>query len=664
MESNRDFSDLNLKTNDYQSIVIVDDMPDNLRLLSGILKEKGYKVRPATNGPRALAAIQKEPPELILLDIMMPGMDGYEVCRELKSEDHLKDIPVIFLSALNQVFDKVKAFKAGGVDYITKPFQIEEVLARVHTHLELRAMQKKLQEQNKELKEAAQLKEDVDLIMRHDLKGPVSSIISLPSLIMQDPSLDPDHIESLRIIEDSGLRMLRMINLSLVLFKVERGTYEVKHESVDLNEILTKVKTECRELAKAKKVEIIIHTPGQNDIKNPVFISGEELLCHTVFSNLIQNAIEASPKNKTITVSIEKKELIQIRIQNYGAVPESVREIFFEKYATYGKTGGTGIGTYSARLIVQAHGGSIRLESPAFDQTEVIVCLKPVLPDLPSASSKEIEEQRVDFLTNDRWLTERLPNLNSKIEVLIADDDFHNRSVIAKFINHPAIHIDTAINGKEAVSAARRKNYHVIFMDMEMPVMGGIEATQMIRQFEKQQWKIKTPVIALSAHDSPKVKQESVEKGFSGYLMKPVNKEILFSVIRQCVDSLEKPDKTHPDFSTIDSSKSWQRQEDRVSYTVEVDQDLEDLIPEFLKEKKYTLGQLELALKENNYKKIAKLAHGLKGAWALYGFHHLADMSKEIESSALKENSEEIKRMIKGCKDFFYQMEIRYVDLV
>lgn len=137
--------------NEEQSIVVVDDVPDNLRLLTGILKDRGYKVRPAPGGARALATIRKEPPDLILLDIMMPGMDGYEVCSQLKADDRTKDIPIIFLSALHEVLDKVKAFKAGGVDYIAKPFQAEEVLARVRTHLTIQAQQKALLMQNEEL---------------------------------------------------------------------------------------------------------------------------------------------------------------------------------------------------------------------------------------------------------------------------------------------------------------------------------------------------------------------------------------------------------------------------------------------------------------------------------------------------------------------------------
>lgn len=118
-------------------ILIVDDTPANLNVLSAILGKRGYRVRPAINGALALKAAQKAAPDLILLDVQMPGMDGYEVCRQLKSDPQTHDIPVVFISALDDVLDKVEAFQAGGVDYITKPFQIEEVLARVENQLVL-----------------------------------------------------------------------------------------------------------------------------------------------------------------------------------------------------------------------------------------------------------------------------------------------------------------------------------------------------------------------------------------------------------------------------------------------------------------------------------------------------------------------------------------------
>jgi sigma-B regulation protein RsbU (phosphoserine phosphatase) len=135
------------------NILIVDDTPANLRLLSQMLVEQGYQVRPVPDGQLALAATRAEPPDLILLDIRMPQMNGYEVCERLKADAHTRDIPIIFISALDATQDKVQAFTVGGVDYITKPFHIEEVLARVETHLALRKLQKQLQDANKRFEE-------------------------------------------------------------------------------------------------------------------------------------------------------------------------------------------------------------------------------------------------------------------------------------------------------------------------------------------------------------------------------------------------------------------------------------------------------------------------------------------------------------------------------
>ncbi len=143
----------NIKPTASNSILVVDDLPDNLRLLASMLTEHGYKVRTAPSGDRALATIQKELPDLILLDIMMPVMNGYEVCRRLKRDSKTREIPILFISALDEVADKVKGFSLGGLDYITKPFYLEEVLARVQTHLTLRKLQREFKDKNAHLQQ-------------------------------------------------------------------------------------------------------------------------------------------------------------------------------------------------------------------------------------------------------------------------------------------------------------------------------------------------------------------------------------------------------------------------------------------------------------------------------------------------------------------------------
>lgn len=162
--------------NQHLSIVVVDDMPENLRILLSILNEQGYKVRALPDGKSALQAIRKKPPDLIILDVMMPEMNGYEVCRHLKNDGELKEIPVIFISAVSEVFDKTEAFRLGGVDYITKPFQVPEVLARVGTHLKISSLQKQLKYQNNNLKNI------VDEQVREISNGHIAAIAAITGL--------------------------------------------------------------------------------------------------------------------------------------------------------------------------------------------------------------------------------------------------------------------------------------------------------------------------------------------------------------------------------------------------------------------------------------------------------------------------------------------------
>jgi signal transduction histidine kinase len=150
-------------------ILVVDDIPDNLRLLAGILSKQGYKVRLAPSSTLVFMFIQSIKPDLILLDIKMPDMDGYEVCKQLKVDEQTRDIPIIFLSALHEAIDKVKAFAVGGVDYITKPFQTEEVLARIETHLAFRRLQKRLQENNEQLQYEIAERKQTEEVLRNEI---------------------------------------------------------------------------------------------------------------------------------------------------------------------------------------------------------------------------------------------------------------------------------------------------------------------------------------------------------------------------------------------------------------------------------------------------------------------------------------------------------------
>ncbi len=179
-------------TSQENNILIVDDMPDNLTILSQMLTQKGYIVRPALNGKLAIKAIERRHPDLILLDIMMPDMTGYELCEHLKSHVETRDIPVLFISALNEAADKIKAFEAGGVDYITKPFQSEEVLARVETHLKVWNMQQQLQTQNVQLQQEIQVRRETESNLQrahNELKKAMDDLVKTQTQLVQSEKL-------------------------------------------------------------------------------------------------------------------------------------------------------------------------------------------------------------------------------------------------------------------------------------------------------------------------------------------------------------------------------------------------------------------------------------------------------------------------------------------
>lgn len=239
------------------SIVIVDDTPENLRLLAQMLSEQGYRVRSAPSGERALASVRKERPNLILLDILMPEMNGFEVCQQLKADPALSDIPVIFISALNEVFDKVTAFSVGAVDYITKPFQIEEVLARVQTHLTLEGMRQTLNQQNQQLQEQNRELEAFAHTVAHDLKNPLSTLMGGLELARSSlETVDEESAHSLTISLIGAHKMHSIIEELLLLASIRKE--EVETTRLDMAQVVDQVLYRLSPMLDQYKAEIAL----------------------------------------------------------------------------------------------------------------------------------------------------------------------------------------------------------------------------------------------------------------------------------------------------------------------------------------------------------------------------------------------------------------------
>ena len=364
------------KANKEHSILIVDDIPENIDILDSILKPY-YRRSVALRGKKALEIANSDsPPELILLDIMLPDINGYEVCHQLKKNETTANIPVIFVSAKDEVQDEAKGFELGGVDYITKPVSPPIVLARVKTHLDLYSTRKKLAKQNEELREAARLRENVARMVHHDMKSPLQGIINYPDFLSSDDNLNPPQKEILEEIKGCGYKILHMINISLDMVKMEMGVYKLEAKRVDLLQVIRKVLSELEHIRGAANITIsITHQGGQTSKNDAFFVQGEEFLCYSMLSNLIKNALEAAPQDGEVIVRLDGNDAAEIQIHNDGVVPEPIRNKFFEKYVTHGKKGGTGLGTYSAMLMAKTQKGSIELDTSEAKGTTITVTL-------------------------------------------------------------------------------------------------------------------------------------------------------------------------------------------------------------------------------------------------------------------------------------------------
>lgn len=344
-----------------ETILIVDDVPENLTILSSILAPT-YTVLAAKNGKKALEIANKTPgPDLILLDVVMPDVNGLEICGILKSDPLTKDIPVIFVTSQNEVFDEARGFEAGAVDYLIKPVNPLIVRARVKTHLALSSATREKSLQNHILQENIRLLEQIEQIARHDLKSPLTIFMNASDYMEREKNLTPDQLSFLKMLDGSAVKMLRMIDRSLDLVKMEQGRYKVKPVPIDMVKLVVLVSKELESLAEVKNVEVRAFLDGRPMADSDSCpLQGEEHLLSSIVSNLLKNALEASPKGGKVAISLINQDPFVIEIRNQGVIPPQIQARFFERYATFGKQEGTGLGSFSARLMARTLGGDIQ----------------------------------------------------------------------------------------------------------------------------------------------------------------------------------------------------------------------------------------------------------------------------------------------------------------
>ena len=526
-----------------KKIIVVDDNIENLTAIKNTLKEI-YEVFPCLSASNMFDLLGHFKPDLILLDVEMPDINGYEAARKLKSNDTSKDIPIIFLTSMNEAESEMTGLNLGAVDYIHKPFAAPLLIRRIKTHLSLIDHQTEAQN-------ASRAKGEFLSHMSHEIRTPLNAIIGMINI-----SLNTDDINkiknSLERAHNASKHLMSIINDILDMSKIEAKKLELSYGEFNFEKTLTNIFNITNVRAEEKKIDLSV-----NINKNvPSFIINDELRLSQVIINLVNNAIKFTPDKGKIVLSAEKLDesngdiTLRIEVADNGiGISEEQQRHLFTSYGqansgTFKTFGGTGLGLAISKEIVELMRGKIWIESELNKGSKFIFTIKA---KTGTGGSSKYNSNSSGSNTNFKDHT-----------ILIAEDVEINRDILAALLEKTEINIDFTEDGAAATSMfkANPDKYQLIFMDVNMPIMNGYEATKEIRLFEEELGKNaaekdglsftdgetrsgygnlrrQIPIIAMTANVFKEDIEKCLESGMNGHIAKPIDTEALYEALRK-----------------------------------------------------------------------------------------------------------------------------------
>jgi len=568
-------------------ILIVEDSPTQAVKLQFILEESGYTVTVATNGQDALSSLKESRPDVIITDIIMPDMNGYELCAAIKADKEFKKIPVILLTSLSDPKDVIGGLEYGADNFITKPYTKDFLLSRVdyvlinkkmreqqpesiglsiyfagkqhiinsdkaqildlffssfenavHKNKELEITLKNLKFAKKELEKAKQVAEcaahakaDFLATMSHEIRTPMNGVIGMTELL-KDTLLNEEQLGFLQVIQDSGENLLTIINDILDFSKIESGKIEIENIPVELLSNIEGSVDLLTAKAKEKNLELLHFIFPEV----PSIILGDPVRIRQILINLVNNAIKFTPEGEIlITVrqvsnNDNSKIKLQFSVKDTGiGIPQNRIDSLFTAFSqvdasTTRKYGGTGLGLAISKRLVELMGGELWVESVEGEGSTFHFTIVTEV-------SNEVEWQ---LATHFGTKIPQLENLN----VMIVDDNATNRKILSLQCQKWGLIVHAVENHTEAINKMQSDiKFDLVLLDMCLPNRSGIDIAEGIREISKD-----IPIILLSSIDKP-VNVDFSGKLFSSFLSKPIKQKYLFKSI---LDVLSEPGRNHP----------------------------------------------------------------------------------------------------------------------
>lgn len=502
-------------------ILIVDDKRENLVALEVILKDLNVEFVRALSGNEALAHTLKHEFALGIIDVQMPDMDGFETVELIQNDPNISYFPVIFVSAIyNEEQYVVRGIETGAVDFISKPIIPQILQGKVRVFLDLYEQKKLLETSNRELKIAKEKAEKKDLLkslflatMSHEIRTPMNGIIGVSELLKQTP-LTQDQLDLVNIMSISGNNLLVIINDILDISKIEAGQIKLENRSFDLYNVAKEIISMLGIKAKDQGNKLVLNI----DKEVPQYVVGDSMRLKQILLNLTNNAVKFTENGKVeINISYiddkSSKHKIGFKVVDNGiGIHKKEQSKLFKQFSQLNQTtqreyGGTGLGLAISKSLVELMNGEIGVDSkPKVGSTFWFNVMLGV-SEKANSTKKKIETP--------------IEGSNSSLDILLVEDNLINQKIAIGIIKQLGHKITVADNGEVAVDMCKTKDFDVVLMDIQMPVMDGFLATKNIREWEHENKKQAVRIIALTANALKEDKEKCFDVGMNDFLTKP-----------------------------------------------------------------------------------------------------------------------------------------------
>jgi len=525
-------------------VLIVDDLVENLISLEAILEDSDAELVRAFSGEEALKISMREEFALVILDVQMPGINGYETLEMMRQRKKTKYLPVIFVSAIHQSdLHIIKGIETGAVDFIPKPIIPDILRGKVRVFLDLYLQRKKLDELLMQMEEAnlnleiakekAEIETRIKSIflanMSHEIRTPLNGVIGL-SKLLQKTSLNNDQHELLKIITTSGENLLQIINDVLDFSKIEAGQIQFENIDFELNPLVNNVCQLLKFKAEEKGIDFYFEISDQV----PEVLTGDPLRINQILMNLANNAIKFTHQGK-VSIHVEmdhangQPAVVLFRVCDSGiGISEEGKTLLFKEFSQSEPSisreyGGTGLGLAISKNLVNLMNGEISVNSELAKGSEFWFRLPLKAAEMPKGTNGQEKH-----------------SIPSDFRILLAEDNLINQKVVSLTLKNFGFKCDIAKNGKEAVHMYLQNKYDIILMDMRMPEVDGLEASKMIRDYERTSVGVfPSYIVDITANAMVEDKQLCFMSGMDSFLTKPFTEAELKSVMLDAAKRLK-----------------------------------------------------------------------------------------------------------------------------